>query len=111
MRSTYFLTRCLKHSKVQTVQRSTPQPEDRRITAAVTRLRAYLRRNKIPQTRFAEANGICRIQLQRVMRGERWKQISVNWAYDIWKATDGFVDMELWRSATAKPVPVSKVAA
>lgn len=84
---------------------------DIRITDGGRELRAYVTELGISVPDFCDANGLDRIQVQRVMNGERWKRISVDFAAAIEDATKGRITWKAFRSKTARPVsPKSKAA-
>lgn len=84
----------------------TDEVRARSTTAGARELRAYLSANGVSITRFCEANGLDRIQVQRVLNGERTR-ISVDFARNVERATSGAVAWHLWSSETLKPVPGS----
>jgi hypothetical protein len=75
----------------------------RRITAGARDLRAYLTRNAVSVPTFCERHRLDRIQVQRVLNGERWQRITVDFANAIERATAGEVKWCRFLSATAKP--------
>lgn len=74
---------------------------DRRITDGARDLRAYLTEHSISVPDFCEEHGLDRIQVQRVLNGDRWKRITVDFAHAIDRATGGSVPWTTWRSTTA----------
>lgn len=82
---------------------------DRRITDGARDLRAYLTEIDQSVPDFCEAHDLDRIQVQRVLNGERWQRISVDFASAIDRATKGRIAWTRWLSKTAKPV-ASKAA-
>lgn len=52
---------------------------------------------------WCERHGLDRIQVQRVVNGERWQRISVDFAHAIDRATEGNVRYEHFLSNTAAP--------
>lgn len=58
-------------------------------------LRAYLDERGISVPRFCEEKGLDRIQVQRMLNGER-KRVSLDFAASIDRATNGVVAMLLW---------------
>jgi hypothetical protein len=82
---------------------------DRQATDGVRALRSYLDTNGLSITAFCARNGLDRIQVLRVLNGER-RRISVDFALSIERATGGAVQTSLWSSATAKPTEASSIA-
>lgn len=72
-----------------------------RLTRGATKLRDLLQRRKLTITEFAKSAGVDRIQLHRVLTGERWKHISVDFALGVRDATGGAIDVEDFASMTA----------
>lgn len=62
-------------------------------------LRRYLAKQGISLYAFAETHGFCRIQLSRLLKGER-KRVSVDTALAIQTATAGAVPMQSWARST-----------
>lgn len=78
---------------------------DRRITEGGRDLRALLTELDISVPDFCEKHSLDRIQVQRVLNGERWKRISVEFADAIERATDGRIQYRQFLPSTATPVP------
>lgn len=76
-----------------------------RLTDGARALRAYLTANNLSVSAFCAQNGLDRIQVLRVLNGERWKRITVDFAHAIEDATGGAVGWAKWRSSTGRPVP------
>jgi hypothetical protein len=76
---------------------------ERRITDGGRELRAYLTENKVSVPDFCEQHGLDRIQVQRVLNGERWKRITVDFADSIERATKGRVSHTQFLPDTATP--------
>ena len=78
-------------------------PKIRKVPDGAADLRSYLK--KIDQTvpEFCEAHGLDRIQVQRVLKGERTR-ISVDFADAIERATNGDVYWRAWLLRTATRV-------
>jgi plasmid maintenance system antidote protein VapI len=76
--------------------------KQRRITEGGRQLRAYLKRVGQTVPEFAEAHGLDRIQVQRVLKGDR-ERISVDFALAIEKATDGTVQPWMFSKSTLRP--------
>jgi hypothetical protein len=74
---------------------------ERRVTAGGRDLRKYL--DEIGQSvpDFCEKHRLDRIQVQRVMNGERYRNITVNFAHSIERATGGRVKWSRFLSETA----------
>lgn len=77
---------------------------DRRITDGARDLRAYLTEIDQSVPDFCEMHGFDRIQVQRVLIGDRWRYITVDFAFAIQTATGGRIAWTRWLSKTAKPV-------
>lgn len=77
---------------------------DRRITDGGRDLRAYLDANEISVPDFCEQHGLDRIQVQRVLNGDRWQRITVDFAFAIDRATRGKIAWTRWLSKTARPI-------
>lgn len=67
-------------------------------------LRAYLTEIEQSVPDFCEEHGFDRIHVQRVLLGERWRRITVDFAFDIQVATKGRIDWTRWRSKTGRKV-------
>ncbi len=76
---------------------------DRRITDGGRDLRAYLTEHKVSVPDFCEKHGLDRIQVQRVLNGERWKRVSVDFANSIERATKGAIRYTSFLPHTATP--------
>lgn len=76
---------------------------DRRITDGGRELRAYLTEIKVSVPDFCEKHGLDRIQVQRVLNGERWKRVTVEFAHSISRATDGRIPYTAFLPETATP--------
>jgi hypothetical protein len=83
---------------------------DRRITDGGRDLRAYLTEIEMSVPDFCEKHGLDRIQVQRVLNGERWKRITVDFANAIKRATDGRIDYPRFHPETATPADESSPA-
>jgi hypothetical protein len=79
----------------------------RRVTDGARALRAYLIKIGISVPVFCERNGLDRIQVQRVLNGERVR-ISVDFALSIQKATKGAVAFPMFASSTGRPVELPR---
>lgn len=77
---------------------------DCRITDGARDLRAYLTDQEISVPDFCEKHDLDRIQVQRILNGERWRRITVDFAYAIEKATGGKVAWTRWLSKTGRAV-------
>lgn len=75
---------------------------ERRITEGARELRKYLDEIRMSVPSFCELHDLDRIQVQRVLNGERWQRISVDFAFEIERATKGRVSWTLFLSKTAK---------
>ena len=80
---------------------------DRRITDGGRDLRAFLTEHKISVPDFCEKHGLDRIQVQRVLNGERWKRVTVDFAHSIDRATGGRISYTRFLPETATPAPDS----
>lgn len=83
---------------------------DRRITDGGRLLRAYLTEHKISVPDFCEKHGLDRIQVQRVLNGERWKRVTVDFADSIERATTGAILYTSFLPDTATPAEGSSPA-
>jgi hypothetical protein len=63
-------------------------------------LRKFLDARRLSIPKFADAHGVNRLVLQKLMNGAV-KRVSVDVAYAIERATDGGVPMESWRARDA----------
>lgn len=88
-----------------------PAVPDIRVTEGGRELRAYVTEIGISVPDFCDEHGLDRIQVQRVMNGERWKRISVDFAFAIDKATKGRISWTKFLSKTARPVAAKAKAA
>ena len=79
--------------------------EERRITDGGRALRAHIKRIGSNVPRFCEEHHLDRIQVQRVLNGERWQRITVDFAASIERATDGDVSWRSFLSDTATADP------
>jgi hypothetical protein len=77
---------------------------DRRITMGGRKLRTWLAKNDLSVSAFSEAHDLDRIQVLRLLNGDRWKQISVKLAHAIVTATDGRITYTMFLPETATPV-------
>lgn len=74
---------------------------ERRITEGGRDLRAYLTEIDMSVPDFCEKHGLDRIQVQRVLNGERYKRITVEFADAIERATDGRIRYRSFLPSTA----------
>jgi transcriptional regulator with XRE-family HTH domain len=74
------------------------------------RLRTYLDKHGLTVPKFCESSGLNRVQVHRLITGERGENISARLALAIDRATDGEVPVTAWDDAALEGVPVSKVA-
>jgi len=72
-----------------------------RPTLGGIKLRAWLTENGISQTAFATNAGICRVRMTRIISGQKWRNVSVDIAFAIQKATDGAIRAEDFMSSTS----------
>ena len=75
---------------------------DCRITDGARDLRAYLTEQGMSVPDFCARHGLDRIQVQRVLNGERWRRITVDFAHAIEKATGSRISWTRWLSRTAR---------
>lgn len=73
---------------------------DRFVTDGARDLRAWLDEQGIGIPKFCEMHGFDRIDVQRIMKGER-QRISVNFAFDVEDATEGAVTARRWAQSRA----------
>lgn len=69
------------------------------VTRGARLLREFLAESKQSIPKFAEANGLCRIRVQRALNGERHR-IAVDFALAVERATGGAVPIGAWASET-----------
>jgi hypothetical protein len=82
---------------------------EHRLTEGARLLRAHIRASGDSIPVWCERFGLDRIQVQRVLNGERWQRISVDFAHSVEVATSGAVPFGSWLSRLAQPVePGSK---
>jgi hypothetical protein len=74
---------------------------ERRITLGARDLRTWLTKQKKSIPTFCEEHHLDRIRVQRVINGEQWQRISVDFARAIETATGGAVRWSRWLSMTA----------
>jgi transcriptional regulator with XRE-family HTH domain len=74
-----------------------------KISEGARLLRRFLGDKGLTVPEFCEAHGLCRIQVQRALKGER-KRISVDFAKKIHAATEGTIPLVAWSSDTLRPV-------
>jgi hypothetical protein len=86
---------------------STPE---RRITDGGRELREHLTAIGVSVPDFCEKHSIDRIHVQRVLNGERWQRITVDFAHAIEAATGGRVKWLSFLSATASKPKASKTS-
>jgi hypothetical protein len=79
-----------------------------RITEGGRLLRAHIKALDVSIPTFCEQHRLDRIQVQRVLNGERWQRITVDFAHAIHRATEGNVPWTAFLSRTAR---VAKKAA
>lgn len=84
--------------------------EDVRITAGGLALRAHVSKLGVSVPDFCETHGLDRIQVQRVMNGDRWRRITVDFAWSIHRATKGAVPWTTFLSRTARARVVKSAA-
>lgn len=77
---------------------------ENRITEGGTKLRQYLDEIDMSVPDFCEKHDLDRIQVQRVLNGDRWRRITVDFAYSIQQATSGRVAWTMFLSKNAKPI-------
>jgi hypothetical protein len=78
---------------------------ERRITDGGRDLREYLTEIGQSVPAFCEEHHLDRIQVQRVMNGERYKRISVEFANSIETATGGRIPYSRFLPSTAEAAP------
>jgi hypothetical protein len=74
----------------------------RMVTKGARDLRAYMNRNGMNLPEFCEQHGLDRINVKRILDGER-QRITVDFALAIERATGGEVRWKRWASETASP--------
>lgn len=80
---------------------------ERKVTEGGRELRAFLTEQGISVPGFCARHGIDRIQVQRVLNGERYKRISVEFAHAIERATSGRIAYTKFLPTTAEPAAAS----
>lgn len=95
---------------MRTVRRSATSTESK-VTQGGRELRAYVDELGMSVPDFCDVHGLDRIQVQRVMNGDRWKRISVDFAFSIDKATKGRVPWTSFLSKTARQFVAKSKAA
>lgn len=71
------------------------------LVAGARALRTYLTKNGLSIQRFCAIHDLDRIAVQRTLKGERSKRVTVNFALAIERATDGAVSCAMWAADTA----------
>jgi hypothetical protein len=82
----------------------TTMKDSKKLTEGARALRSYLDKRGLSLTAFCAKHGLDRVQVSRSMRllvGQTAKRVSVDFAYQIQRATAGKVRCEMWRSETA----------
>ena len=85
---------------------NTNDKQDRQPSEGALKLRAYLDAHTQTIYAFCEATGLDRVQVQRVISGERGQRITVAFASAIEHATGGEVPMSAW-APTAPTAPAA----
>lgn len=80
-----------------------------RITAGGRELLMFIRASGMSIPVFCATHGLDRIQVQRVINGDRWQRISVDFAQGIERATGGAIPYTRFASTTAEPARCSFV--
>ena len=78
---------------------------ERKITEGARRLLTHIQKLGLNINSWCEKNDLNRIQIQRVINGERWKRASVDFAVAICRAVraeGGTIHVEQFASATAR---------
>lgn len=74
---------------------------ERRVTRAGRKLARIMKRLHFGETEMARKLGVERVMLHRVLIGERWKYITVDFALKCVDGTDGEIQIEDFASLTA----------
>lgn len=74
------------------------------------RLRAYLTEHDLTVPKFCESSGLNRVQVQRLITGERGENISARLALAIERATEGEIPVTAWDDAEPASNDSEKVA-
>lgn len=83
--------------------RSTPKAP---LTRAARVLKRLLKQSGQSVPDFCDAHDLNRFAVQRALNGDQ-KSFSVDFAYDLQRATNGLVKWRWWRRSTVKPLNVS----
>lgn len=75
-----------------------------RRTEGARLLKRYIDETKDNVSAFATRAGLKRLVVMRVIAGERWGRITVDFALRVREATKGLIPVEAWRSETARKV-------
>lgn len=76
----------------------------RNITEGAVRLLEYLRAHRLTIHAFCRQHGIDYAAVQRNLTGLRGARVSVDFASEIARATEGAVPLEAWHSSTLRPL-------
>ncbi len=89
----------------------TKKNADLRRTDGARELKTHLQRIKQSVPDFCQEQRLDRIQVQRVMTGERWRRVTVDFALSIQVATKGRVKWTSFLSSTATTTPAKPARA
>jgi hypothetical protein len=88
---------------------ATDMQTQRRVTDGGRALRRHLDALNQSVPDFCEAHDLDRIAVQRVLNGDRWQRITVDFASAIHRATKGRVRWSLFLSSTARTPRSSEI--
>lgn len=74
---------------------------ERKVTEGGRELLLFIQKRKLTIGAWCELHSLDRITVQRLINGDRFRQIPVDTAYAIQRATKGAVRTDMFRSATA----------
>lgn len=81
-----------------------------RVTEGGRALLAEIRASGMSVPVWCEKHGLDRIQVQRVINGERWQRITVDFAHSIERASEGRVTYTMFLPSTAQPADSGEIA-
>lgn len=85
-----------------------PQPghgsKDRRRTLGARKILAIIKRDRLNVTKFAERAGVERMSVTRILTGERWRHMDVNFCMAV-RAAYPEIALEDFGALTAESVP------
>ena len=85
---------------VDSTQMSKSVP-DRRLTRGAIKVKKLMASRKMGTSAFAKAAGVHRVTLHKVIAGERWQHVSVDFAISMREISGGKILLEDFSSVTA----------